>query len=357
VGGGFFGCSIAKYMKKRVSSVLLLEREPQLFMHASYANQARIHNGYHYPRSLQTAYRSRVNFPRFLQDFSDAVVKDFTALYCVADPLSNVTPKQFERFCDIIGAPWKPARAQHARLFDPRLIAAVYEVMEYAFNSDILREMLKVQLDDAGVEIRLQTSAVQAMCGKDSSTLSLSDGSEVETTYLFNCTYAGLKQVPGLKEHCHTELKQEITEMALIEPPEELNALAVTVMCGPFFSMVPFPPRGLNTLSHVRYTPRASWIDSGEGAPDPYVLLAECQKTSKAELMLRDAARYLPVLRKARIRDSLFEVKTLLMRNEVNDGRPILVERSGTAPNVYSIMGGKIDNIYDVYAKLGADGL
>ena len=27
-------------------------------------------------------------------------------------------------------------------------------------------------------------------------------------------------------------------------------------MCGPFFSAMPFPARGLHTLSHVRYTPQ-----------------------------------------------------------------------------------------------------
>jgi hypothetical protein len=152
-------------------------------------------------------------------------------------------------------------------------------------------------------------------------------------------------------------LKQEITELALIEPPDEIRHLGITVMCGPFFSTMPFPPRSLHTLSHVRYTPHCSWINSGGESPDPYDTMKACSKQTKAFHMLKDAQRYLPALSRARVVDSLFEVKTLLVRNEIDDGRPILMERSESADNVYSIMGGKIDNIYDVIHRLAADNL
>ena len=45
---------------------------------------------------------------------------------------------------------------------------------------------------------------------------------------------------------------------------------------------------------------------------------------------------------------SLFDIKTVLARNEEDDGRPILVEQSHEIPRVFSILGSKIDNIYDV---------
>jgi hypothetical protein len=50
--------------------------------------------------------------------------------------------------------------------------------------------------------------------------------------------------------------------MALVEVPEPVRGLGITVMCGPFFSVMPFPPRGLHTLSHVRYTPHEAWSDA-----------------------------------------------------------------------------------------------
>jgi glycine/D-amino acid oxidase-like deaminating enzyme len=357
IGGGFFGCSIARYLAPRMKTVTLIEQEADLFRHASWTNQARIHNGYHYPRSLQTAYRSRANFQSFVQDFPECVVRNFTQLYAIGRWQSKVSARQFERFCNLIGAPWKPAREEHESLFDRRLIEAVYEVTEYAFDAGVLRDTLRHMLDAAGVEIRFGTRVVQVEPSGSNSRVLLSHGSELETAYLFNCTYAGLKRIPGLGAHCRTPLKQEITEIALIEPPEELRGVGVTVMCGPFFSTMPFPPRGLHTLSHVRYTPHCSWVDDDANSPDPYAMMSARPRPTKSRHMLQDAQRYLPALARARIVESLFEVKTVLVRNEIDDGRPILMERSDSANTVYSIMGGKIDNIYDVLHRLKADGL
>jgi hypothetical protein len=354
VGGGFFGCAIALYLKRTLGRVRVIEQEDELFAHASYCNQARIHNGYHYPRSLQTGYRSRINTPFFVKDFPDCVVNNFTKLYCVAGPLSKVTPRQFERFCDLIGAPWKPARAAHATLFNWRLVAAVYEVQELAFDSHILRDQMKAQMDADGVEVQLSTRVLHVDTTPGDIVVSLSDGTELRPQYLFNCTYAGLKHIAGLSAECQTGLKLEIAEMALINIPEELNGIAVTVMCGPFFSVMPFPTRGLHTLSHVRYTPHTSWNDSDEVSP--YTRLREYEFKSRAEAMLLDSSRYLPLLRKSEIRGSLLDVKAVLERNEMDDGRPILFEKSVRNPKIYSVLGGKLDNVYDVYQRLSLEG-
>jgi hypothetical protein len=45
------------------------------------------------------------------------------------------------------------------------------------------------------------------------------------------------------------------------------------------------------------------------------------------------------------------------VKNESDDGRPILFEKHPELPGCYSILGGKIDNIYDVLEKLDGDEL
>ena len=121
-------------------------------------------------------------------------------------------------------------------------------------------------------------------------------------------------------------------------------------MDGPFFSLMPFPPRGLHTLSHVRYTPHMQWNDSY--GVDPYKKLDAYNQATRVDRMVRDTARYLPAILDAQHVDSLFEVKTVLVKNECDDGRPILFEKHVKLPGCYSILGGKIDNIYDVLEKL-----
>ena len=46
-------------------------------------------------------------------------------------------------------------------------------------------------------------------------------------------------------------------------------------------------------------------------------------------------------------------LKTILLKNDGDDGRPILFEKHAELPGCYSVLGGKIDNIYDVLEKLG----
>jgi hypothetical protein len=116
---------------------------------------------------------------------------------------------------------------------------------------------------------------------------------------------------------------------------------------------MPFPARKLHTLSHVRYTPHASWLDRTD--VDPYRLLDDHHRQSRMDRMVRDSARYVPGISKARQRDSLYEVKTVLVKNESDDGRPILFEKHLSLPGCYSILGGKIDNVYDVMERMDSE--
>jgi glycine/D-amino acid oxidase-like deaminating enzyme len=357
IGGGFYGAAIAIYLAKQrgLKRVVLLEREPRLLCRASYHNQARVHNGYHYPRSFTTAFRSRVNLPKFVRDWPDAVKQDFTKLYAIARRNSKVTAKQFERFCHEIGAKIEPAEAAQQKLFEPRLIEAVFLVEEYAFDSTRLAAWAQDELQECGVEVRLATRAMAVSREPGSgllvSTLDTEGNPEaLNCRFVFNCTYSGLNQLAGEFPGTLTRLKHEITEMALVKAPPALEGLGVTVMDGPFFSMMPFPARGLHTLSHVRYTPHFSWQD--EGGDDPYKKLQDYARESRVDRMLRDVGRYMPAVLDAKYADSLFEVKTILQKNEGDDGRPILFEKHAELPGTYSILGGKIDNIYDVLEKL-----
>jgi glycine/D-amino acid oxidase-like deaminating enzyme len=360
IGGGFYGAAIAIYLAKqrRFKRIVLIEREAALLSRASYNNQARVHNGYHYPRSFTTAYRSRVNLPKFVRDWPDAVTKDFTKLYAIARRNSKVTAKQFDRFCREIGAKIQPAEPSLRALFEPRLIEDVFLVEEYAFDSTKLASWAARELQDCGVQIRLQTS-VTAISNGANNALQVAFKSEGESeelltcSYVFNCTYSGLNQFKGDFPGTKTKLKQEITEMALVQAPPKLEGLGITVMDGPFFSMMPFPARGLHTLSHVRYTPHMHWND--EQGIDPYQKLIQYECATRVDRMIRDVGRYLPAVLEAKYVESLFEIKTILVKNEGDDGRPILFEKHLELPGCYSVLGGKIDNIYDALEKLDTE--
>ena len=56
----------------------------------------------------------------------------------------------------------------------------------------------------------------------------------------------------------------------------------------------------------------------------------------------------MPALADSRYVDSLWEVKTVLPQSEVDDSRPILFRPVEQMPNIISILGGKIDNVFDI---------
>ncbi len=357
IGGGFYGAAIAIYLAKQrgLQRIALIEREPALLNRASFNNQARVHNGYHYPRSFTTAYRSRINLPKFVHDWPNAVTQDFTKLYAIARRNSKVTAKQFVRFCKDIGAKIEPADQTRRQLFEPRLIEEVFLVEEYAFDSTKLANWAESELRECGVVVYMETHATQISKGPNSTlnvVLQPKHGEPVSIScrYVFNCTYSGLNQFGGDFPGTQTGLKQEITEMPLMQVPPALRNLGITVMDGPFFSMMPFPARGLHTLSHVRYTPHSHWSD--QRGVDPYQKLSEYDCATRVDRMVRDVGRYMPAILNAKYIDSLFEVKTILVKNEADDGRPILFEKHPDLPGCYSVLGGKIDNIYDVLEKL-----
>lgn len=360
IGGGFYGAAIAVYLarERRLRNVVLIESETTLLSRASFNNQARVHNGYHYPRSFTTAFRSRVNLPKFVRDWPQAVKRDFTKLYAIARRNSKVTAKQFSRFCDEIGANLTAAEAPLRNLFDDRLIENVFRVEEYAFDSTRLAEWAVRELRENGVTVRLRTRATAISKG-DGEVLAVDlrqsglDEERIDARYVFNTCYSGINQIGGGFPGTHTPIKHEISELALIKMPPVLCDIGITVMDGPFFSVMPFPARGLHTLSHVRYTPHLAWRD--ERDMDPYARLAAYERVSRFDRMIRDVGRYVPAIRASRYADSLFEVKTVLTKNESDDGRPILFEKYEALPGCYSILGGKIDNIYDVFEKLDTE--
>jgi len=332
--------------------VVLIEAGTRLMSRASLQNQARVHNGYHYPRSLLTALRSRVNFPRFCQDYRDCVVSSFAKLYAVARRYSHVNAKQFKLFCERVGAPVRPAAAHHQRLFDNRLVEAVYDVTEYAFDAERLRVLITQALEVAGVEVRFETEAERVAADAAGLRVWLRNGShhtELTAPAVFNCTYARTNQLLVASGLPPIALKHELTEMALVEPPVALEGAGITLMCGPFFSIMPFPSRGLHSFSHVRYTPHYAWHDrDAAGFSDPYKHL-HATPASNFVAMRQDAQRFVPALAGCVQRDSLWEVKTLLPRSEADDSRPILYYPVPQLPGLTCVMGSKIDNIYDMF--------
>lgn len=361
IGGGFYGLYLAYVLGRNGHAVDLFESSDQLMARASYNNQARVHNGYHYPRSVLTAMRSRMSFPRFVKDFPDCIDSDFEQCYCVGRPLSKVTARQFMRFCLRIGAEIEEAPPRLQRLANARHVEACFSVREYAFDAVRLKRAMLDRLADLPVAVHMGCEALRVE--KTDAGIALhcrKKGRETEedmvrlARHVFNCTYSRINQVTVASRLPLVPLKHEMTEMCLVRVPDEFRNLGITVMCGPFFSVMPFPAvvrdgDVVHSFSHVRYTPHFEWHDDpARPYEDARARMERTRRFTAWTPMVKDAARYFPGLAECERLDSLWEVKTVLPSSEVDDSRPILCKFNHGMEGYHCIMGGKIDNVYDM---------
>lgn len=363
VGAGVFGLHATERLLTRGMTVALVDLEPRPLMRASLVNQARLHNGYHYPRSLYTALGSARSMQRFIDDFPAAVNNGFTKIYAIAAAGSSTDAEQFERFCARVGV---PARRVDVRdHFDPAVVTAAYQTQEYSLDAPELRRTLLERIArHADRLVRLmpdQPVAAKAFGG--GWRIRLASGADVRAGGVINATYAGTNGVLRVFGQPPLRLKYELCEVALVKAPA-LVGVGLTLMDGPFFSVMPFGHSGLHTLTSVEHTPRRTGEegDLPRFACQPArvgcepLALANCgtcpvRPPTGFPLMRALARRFVPDFEAEHV-DSLFAVKTVLATSEVDDTRPTLVIRHDAPAPLLTVFSGKINTVYDVEEAL-----
>lgn len=349
IGGGIYGCAIAEFISGQGETVALFEKEKALMSLASFNNQARIHRGYHYPRSFLTGNRSQASYFEFIENFKDCCVS-VESYYGIAKTFSKISGSQFVEFCKKINAPITPA-GNFENLLETRLIDSAYKVEEVVFNSNLLMKKFLEQLKRNNVHIYLNTLIEKIIRNDQLKLLELysPDGELIgRAKKIFLCAYGSTCDILNNSGIICPQIKNEWTEMALIKVPEKLKDINFTLMDGPFFSLMKFPAYNCHTLSHVRFTPHCSWQESDIIKKQ----IPELKKKSNFNYMIKDASRFIPLLKEAEYIDSIWEIKTTLRLSESNDSRPILYKKDVGFAGVNLVLGGKVDNIFDIINEI-----
>lgn len=356
IGGGFYGCVVAAVLGEQGMSVLLCEEKEDIMLRASGINQGRVHNGYHYARSILTAIRCHHHYSRFVEQFKRCIIDDFVKLYAVPVHASKISASQFFQFAKNIGAPISRAATKHQKLFNPALIDDVYECVECVFDINQMREICRERMLESGVDIALSTtvhSVQESASGLKATFFSGGTDGQVTASRVFNCSYSQLNALLHNSKLPLIPLKHEIAEMVHVAIPEEIRGLGITLVCGPFFSLMPLDGN-LYTFSHVRYTPHQSWVDDFR-YESPYYIFANYKKNSNYLFMKKDAARYAPALSRLEHHRSVWELKSTLPASEMDDSRPILFSTNHGIEGLSCILGAKFDNVYDALDQITMD--
>lgn len=389
IGAGLYGLYAALYCAKKGQRVTVLELEEQSFSRATYVNQARVHMGYHYPRSLSTAMKSAGYFKRFVEDYSFCIRFDFQQVYATSGHFSWTDAREFRKFCQDAGIPCELLPVE--RYFKEDVCDGAFLTKEYTYDACILRDFFLEELGKykeaellCGREIRrivkeADRYRIYAVC---------QEGEEChEAPFVLNATYASVNQAlekieevsgEGASTFLHPEpfnIKYELCEIILCRVNDRLKDIGLTVMDGPFFSIMPFGKTGYHSLTSVTFTPHETSQKrmpefpcmehglcpncGGDGRNDSF-WLGNCNSCPNKP---DSAWEYMSALARKYMRDeyqfvyekSLYSMKPILKTAEIDDSRPTVIRYATRQPVFLSVLSGKINTVYDLDEFLDVD--
>ena len=356
LGAGIYGLYAAKHCIQKGERVLVLEYDAEAVSRATHVNQARVHNGYHYPRSFSTAIKSANYFKRFNDDFTFAVNKHFTKIYATSSEYSWTSANQFTKFCE--AADIKCESINSSKFFKSHMVDGAFETEEYTFDAaEIKKYFLQAIGNKADIIYSARFEKIAESDGLYDVTMA--DGTHYAAPFILNATYASTNQICAQMGFDLFNIKYELCEIILCDTTDNIKNVGLTVMDGPFFSVMPFGLTGSHSLTSVTFTPHVS---SHESLP-----VFDCMKhcgcspqqfhnCNFCEYKPETAWNYMYKLAKKYLNDdidlyytgSLFSIKPILKASEIDDSRPTVIRVHSESPKFVSVLSGKINTVYDL---------
>lgn len=360
IGAGLYGLYSALHCAKKGETITVLEYDNEPFKRATYINQARVHMGYHYPRSYSTAIKSANYFNRFNEDYGFCVHNTFDKLYATSADFSWSNAQQFKRFCQ--AANIKCDEVNPEKYFKPYMCDGAFLTQEYTYDAHILRDYLVSELDKYPNAHIQYCSRIKNIYPKDDVyVIELESGEIFESAFVLNSTYASVNQILNKLGFEPFKIKYELCEIILCKVNDALKNIGITVMDGPFFSIMPFGKTGYHSLTSVTFTPHVTSYDTlptfecqkrsnGFCSPEQLGNCNDCPAKPKSawDYMSNLARKYLNDEYKFEYAGSLFSMKPILKASEIDDSRPTVIRKFSTHPTFVSVLSGKINTVYDL---------
>lgn len=360
IGAGLYGLYAALFCAKQNERVFVVEKDPAPFMRATYINQARVHMGYHYPRSLSTAVKSAGYYNRFHEDYGFCIHDKFEQIYATSAQFSWTNAGEFVKFCKDAGIFCE--EVDPGKYFRDGFCDGAFLTREDTYDAMLLRDYFVDELSKfPNVTIFYSTEITAITKEKDHFRLEFANGDSVESEFVLNATYASVNQIRNMLSLEPFRIKYELCEIILCDTSKELENTGITVMDGPFFSIMPFGKTGLHSLTSVTFTPHDVSYDETphfacQAKSNGYcdgTKLGNCNECiAKPEsawpYMSSLARKYLKDEFGFTYRKSLFSMKPILKTTEIDDSRPTVIKTFGTEPAFVSVLSGKINTVYDL---------
>jgi hypothetical protein len=317
VGAGVYGATIAVELANAGHQVDLYERHRDLLHGATRAQQARLHLGYHYPRSLPTALACKADAARFAARFPNTVNRRNAHYYAVAQKGTLTSPDEYLQFCEELDA--------GAKVVAPPSwldgVSVCVRVPEAIINVAALREQLRTELRRSGVAWHRDADIDPYVLNQD---------------LVVWATYG--RGWPAL-------LRWEVCEVVRLRGTWNYAFRSVVVLDGPFVSLDPLPGAPGHLLYHVVETVHAGTVGTHPKMLQPVAHLLDQgivhTPQSRWRAMLQTARGFFPRLgSEVAYNGSLFTARAVLPDVGATDARPTVIRRDG---RMVWVLAGKID--------------
>lgn len=358
IGAGIYGLHAAMVSAKKGESVVVIEYDSKALSRGSYVNQARVHNGYHYPRSYSTAIKSSIYFDKFNKDFHFAINNKFRKIYATSAKNSWTSAEQFYKFCR--NANIKCEEINPEKYFKKGLVSGAFLTEEYSFDALTIRDYYISELERYSKVNIIYNSRIDKIINEGQYyKILLRNNNSYISNFILNATYASTNQIISKIQSETFKIKYEICEIILCKTTNEIENVGITVMDGPFFSVMPFGFSGYHSLTSVSFTPhKTSYNDlpnfeCQNGIECYDFQLRNCNSCNHRpdtawSYMYTLSRKYLHSDIKMNYKKSLFAIKPILLSSEIDDSRPTVIKYHSFKPTFISVLSGKFNTIYDL---------
>ena len=366
IGAGMYGLYAAAALSKKGRKVLVIDCDEAPFLRGSFVNQARLHNGYHYPRSYSTAAKSAKYYERYYSDFKDCINGQFTQIYAVAKNYSWANAQQFRTFCKNLNL--RCDLIDTDKYFNSISVEEAWITEEATFDAALVNQKLFEETKNNNVEFIFNSFLDEIEQKGKVYNLKLSTGETVSAPFVLNATYAGTNQIHELMHLEPLNIKYELCEIVCCNVTDNIKDIGLTLMDGPFFSLMPFGKTGMHSLTTVSRTPHITSYNTlptfdcqknCDCTPQRIKNCTTCPHRPESAFteMNQTAKKYLSSDISAEYLRSYYTLKPILKVSEIDDSRPTLVQQYSEDPYFYSVFSGKINTMYDLddILKVGAE--
>ena len=330
VGAGIFGITTALKLDQAGLNVTLYDKNTDILQNASSINQYRIHRGYHYPRSKDTAISAKEGTLRFLQEY-DCLSKPSQHYYCIASNKSLIDAEQYKSFLNEVQLEY---RAINPSEINTSGVDLAVEVDEQLFNPYKLKEICLNKISQSKVKTKLGTVYTRKL--------------NTQYDYVINCTYSALNEVLDTKHQ--QDYQYEVCEKPVLKLPEQYRGKSIVIMDGPFTCIDPLADTDYHVMGNVVHAIHHTNVGRKPVIPSELRQLLNrgivpSPSITNIDKFIQSALTFFSGLDQAEHIGSMYTIRTVLPCRDHDDARPSIVKKH--SEKLYTLFSGKISTCVD----------